>query len=340
MAFTCISQIMKNLCDEVGVVVIGRNEGLRLQKCITSILNQNYNLVYVDSGSSDSSAEYVESLGVDVLRLDTNTPFSAARARNEGFHLLNNKINGLKYIQFIDGDCECCEGWLSYASTCLKNNTSYALVSGRRKEKFPEKSIYNLLCDIEWNTPIGEAKACGGDFMIRKTAFVQVGGFNNNVVSGEEPEMCYRLRNNNWSIFRLDHPMTMHDAAITHFSQWWKRCLRAGHAYAQGLWLHLYDGKGYCVKESARIWFWAFIFPSSVSILTILVNPLFTFLFTAYPIQFARIALRSYLVYKKMKFSLIYSFFVIIGKWPEFVGQLLFYKKKLLKRKHTIIEYN
>ena len=51
-----------------------------------------------------------------------------------------------------------------------------------------------MLCDIEWNTPTGEAKACGGDFMIRKKAFKQVGGFNDTVIAGEEPELCYRLK--------------------------------------------------------------------------------------------------------------------------------------------------
>ena len=330
---------MENFTDDVGVVVIGRNEGERLRQCIQSVINQVDKIVYVDSGSLDGSVEYVESIGVDGLRLDMKVPFSAARARNIGFEFLYKKHNRLKYIQFIDGDCQCCEGWLSSAYSYLQNNEHIAIVAGRRKERFPHKSIYNTLCDIEWDTPVGEASACGGDFMIRKTALKQVDGFNPVVVAGEEPELCYRLRKMNWSIFRLDHPMTLHDAAITKFPQWWKRCIRAGHAYAQGFLLHLRDGKGYCFKESLRIWLWAFVFPVCVLILAVSINISFLLLITAYLVQFARIAFRTYKRYRKVKISIAYSFFIIIGKWPELIGQVLFLKRKLSRQGCAIIEY-
>ncbi len=324
----------------VGIVVIGRNEGERLKRCVQSVLSQTDKIVYVDSWSSDDSVGYAESIGVDVLRLDMRIPFSAGRARNEGFQLLNEKNNKLKYIQFIDGDCQFCEGWLSFAYTYLESNESCAVASGRRKERFPEDSIYNMLCDIEWNTPIGETQACGGDFMIRKEAFLQVDGFNPVVISGEEPEMCYRLRKKNWSIFRLDHPMTMHDAAITRFSQWWKRCLRTGHGYAQGFSLHAHDGQGYYFKESAKSWFWAFFFPASVLILAFSVNIVFLLLTTAYLVQLVKIALHMYKRLGNSKHSLIYSFFTVIGKCPQCMGQLLFIKRKLLRKRYTIIEYH
>lgn len=331
---------MNILGEEVGIVIIGRNEGERLKQCLASVINQTDKIVYVDSGSSDGSVEYVEHLGIEVVRLDMTIPFSAARARNEGFRELNHKNKNLKFIQFIDGDCQCSRGWLSSAYTYLQENESFAVVSGRRKEKYPQKSIYNMLCDIEWNTPIGDAKACGGDFMIRIAAFEQINGFNPTVISGEEPEMCYRLRGKNWSIYRLDHPMTIHDADITRFSQWWKRCLRAGHAYAQGFLLHARDGRGYCFKESVRIWFWACIFPACVLILTISVNTSFILLLSVYLLQFVRISLRMYKQLKNIKLSLIYSYFIIIGKWSELCGQLLFYLRKFSRKKYTIIEYN
>lgn len=331
---------MKDFRDSVGAVVIGRNEGERLKQCMKSVLGQIDKILYVDSGSTDGSAEYVKSIGVDVLPLDMNLPFSAARARNIGFKLLNEKNDELQYIQFIDGDCQCCEGWLVYAYTYLQNNETVAVVAGKRSEKYPEKSIYNMLCDIEWNTPTGEAKACGGDFMIRKKAFKQVGGFNDTVIAGEEPELCYRLKKKNWSIIRLDHPMTIHNAEIIHFSQWWKRCQRSGHAYAQGLFLHIHDGKKYCLKESIRIWFWAIIFPTFIFISSVFINIYSIFIATAYIFQFVRIVFRNYKRIKKFKLSSIYALFTIIGKWPEFIGQLIFLKKKLLKEKFTIIEYS
>ena len=331
---------MDKLSDEVGAVIIGRNEGERLKTCINSISKQVEAIMYVDSGSTDGSVEYAESIGIDVLRLSAKKPFSAARSRNEGFQLLTQKYNNLKYVQFIDGDCECSDGWISVAYTYLRNHGSTAIVSGRRKEKFPQESIYNMLCDIEWDTPIGEAEACGGDFMIRRDAFDQVGGLNETVISGEEPEMCYRLRKYNWSINRLDHPMTLHDAAIIHFSQWWKRCLRSGHGSAQGFILHLRDGKGYCFRVSVRIWFWAFILPVCILLLTLLVDTSFIWLTSIYFLHFAIIIFRAQKKLKKLKQSVVYGTLTIIGKWPEFFGQLLFYMRKISGQALTIIEYD
>ena len=77
----------------------------------------------------------------------------------------------------------------------------------------PEASVYNRLCDFEWDTPVGDAEACGGDFLARAAAFGSVGGFDERMIAGEEPELCYRLRRGGWRIHRADHAMTLHDAA-------------------------------------------------------------------------------------------------------------------------------
>jgi GT2 family glycosyltransferase len=326
--------------NNIGVVVIGRNEGERLKRCLISVLNQIDRIVYVDSGSSDDSVQYANSLGVEVVKLDMTIPFSAGRARNEGFNHLAKKLHQLKYIQFIDGDCELQDGWLAFGVQFLEENSKCAVVAGRRKERFPEQSTYNLLCDIEWNTPIGEVKACGGDLLIRRSAFEEVEGFNPTVIAGEEPDLCYRLRKKNWSIFRLDHPMTLHDAAITRFSQWWKRCVRSGHAYAQGYALHANDGLGYCSKESLKIWFWALIFPVFILLLTSSVNIVFLLLFSMYLVQFVKISLQMDKHLGNMAQSVKYSIFIIIGRFPQLIGQLIFIKRKLSSDKFSIIEYN
>jgi len=333
--------MVKNLIDDVGVVVIGRNEGERLKRCLQSLRRQTDEIVYVDSGSSDGSVEYAESIGSSVVQLDMRIPFSAGRARNEGFQFLIKKNIKLRYIQFIDGDCEICDGWLDFAYVFFKNNESCAVVAGRRKEKFPQESIYNTLCDIEWNTPIGKAKACGGDFMIRKEAFQKVGGFNPVALASEEPEMCYRLRKKNWTIYRLDHPMTLHDAAIMRFSQWWRRNLRMGHSAAHMVSLELsaYEGKSYYLRACVSMWFWALIFPVFVLSLAMSVNIGFLLLITAYMVQFFRIALYAYNRLKDAKHSTVYSLFILAGKWPQLTGQMLYLKRKLLGNKNIIIEY-
>lgn len=323
----------------IGVVVIGRNEGTRLKTCIGSLVPKIKKIVYVDSGSTDDSVVFSESKGIDVIQLDMTLPFSAARARNEGFGFLIQKYPELKYIQFIDGDCELCEGWISAAENYLRNHATFALVSGRRKERYPEKSIYNRLCDIEWDTPPGKVDSCGGDFMIRKEAFGGVEGFNPAVVAGEEPEMCYRLRQKGWEIYRLEQDMTIHDAAILSFIQWCKRAVRSGHAYAQGYALHGKSDDKYCLANCFRIWLWSFIVPI-ICIASVFLNGIgWILLFAVYPLQVLKVSMKTDVRSTCGKYSLIYSTFVMIAKWPQLLGQINFWFNRINKKKHEIIEY-
>ena len=171
--------------------------------------------------------------GAEVVALDTDRPFTAARARNAGIRALKTGASP-DFVQFIDGDCMLDPGWITAALDFLIGAPEVAVVCGRRRERFPENSIYNRLCDAEWNTPIGEARACGGDALMRWEALMAVDGYNPDLIAGEEPEMCLRMRRLGWKIWRLDAEMTLHDAAILRFGQFWKRARRGGYAYAQG----------------------------------------------------------------------------------------------------------
>jgi GT2 family glycosyltransferase len=73
----------------------------------------------------------------------------------------------------------------------------------------------------------------GGDVLVRRQALADVGGFDDQQIAGEEPELCRRLRERGWQIEHLDAPMTGHDLAIRTFEAYWKRAERAGLAYAQ-----------------------------------------------------------------------------------------------------------
>ena len=220
-----------------GVVAIGRNEGERLRWCLKSV-PAGIAVVYVDSGSTDGSAQWARDRGTDVIELDMNVAFTAARARNAGFRRLKELAPGLLYVQFVDGDCKLEENWLDHAASFLKSHDNVGVVCGRRRERFPEKSVYNWLCDREWERPTGEVQACGGDAMMRISAFEAVGGYRDDLIAGEEPELCVRLRGAGWRIFQLERPMTLHDAAMTRIGQWWRRNQRSGYAFAQGAYLH------------------------------------------------------------------------------------------------------
>lgn len=217
----------------IGLVVIGRNEGERLQRCLASIDCAAHPVVYVDSGSTDRSVALAAAMGAEVVELDPTIPFTAARARNAGWHRLVEVAPEVAAVQFVDGDCEVEQGWLAAAGRFLGENPAAAVVCGRRRERFPEASPYNAMCDAEWNTPVGQARECGGDALMRLSALAGVGGFDPAIIAGEEPELCTRLRAEGWGIWRIDAPMTIHDAAMVRFGQYWVRATRSGFGYAQ-----------------------------------------------------------------------------------------------------------
>jgi GT2 family glycosyltransferase len=319
-----------------GVVAIGRNEGTRLHDCLRSVVGKAAIVVYVDSGSTDQSVALAKSLGCEVVELSLHIPFTAARARNEGFKRVQAIKPGLEYVQFVDGDCEFDPNWLDKASNFLTTNPDVAVVCGRRRERYPDRSIYNQLCDIEWNSAVGETRACGGDAMIRAKAFEQVGGYLKDLIAGEEPELCVRLRAAGWRIWRLDDEMTLHDAAMTRFSQWWKRSKRAGHAFAEGAWLHGRPPERHYRGEARRAIIWGIALPTTI-FLTYFISPVSSLilLFT-YPAQMVRIALRDQ---HTGQTGWIRATFLVIGKFPEAVGLVSFYFNKLRGIRGRLIEY-
>ena len=210
-------------------VAIGRNEGERLQRCLRSLTAVSRRIVYVDSGSTDGSVEFARGLGCQVVELDMSLPFSMARGRNAGWRQAVELWPDTQFIHFIDGDCELLADWVPAALAFLGGHERVAVVCGRRRERHPQRSLFNRLCESEWNTPLGETRACGGDAIMRLSALSACGGFDECLIAGEEPELCLRLRNSGWRIHRIDHDMTLHDADITAWRQWWRRCKRGGY---------------------------------------------------------------------------------------------------------------
>lgn len=217
----------------IGIVIIGRNEGERLVRCLSAAAGKGHAIVYVDSGSTDDSVAAAKAAGADVVALDLSRPFTAARARNEGWQRLA-ATHAPDLVQFIDGDCALAPTWLEAATAALDADPGLAGVAGRRREIARDATIYNTICDMEWDTPVGPARQVGGDALYRHEALAQVGGFDPRFICGEEPEMAHRLRAAGWRLARLDAEMTAHDAAMTTFSAFWQRSVRSGWAYAEG----------------------------------------------------------------------------------------------------------
>ncbi len=335
------SSVMKSdenpqrLACKFAAVTIGRNEGGRLKSCLRA-LSTAAAIVYVDSGSLDGSVRLARESGVDAIELDTSVPFTAARARNAGFRRLREIAPELAYVQFVDGDCELNRQWPEQAVAYLNAHTDVAAVCGRRRERFPEKSIYNWLCDVEWDAPTGEVRAFYGDVMVRVTALEAVGGYRDDVIAGEEPELCVRLRSAGWRIWRLAFEMTLHDAAMMHFGQWWRRTLRSGFAYAQGAHLHGAPPERHFVWESRRARLWGLWLPLICLALSVTLWPWGVTAWLIYPLQVLRQTTRNSGTPTERA---TLACFQVLGRFPEAMGQIKFQFDRLFDRQARLIEY-
>lgn len=317
------------------VVVIGRNEGQRLVDCLKSLGPLAWNTVYVDSGSQDGSPAMAASMNAHVVRLDMGEPFTAGRARNAGWRAALKNWPGLRFIQFIDGDCLLDDAWIDRAHGFMESRDDVAAVFGRRRERRIDRSVYNALCDREWDGAPGPVLECGGDVFMRVGALRDAGGYMSSLIAGEEPELCVRLRARGWTIWRLEAEMTLHDADMTRIRQWWRRNARAGYAFAEVSTLHWASPFGIWRRNLWRSIGWGGILPAAL-LAGFTLHPAAFGLLLLYPIQMVRIAAREGRVSRQ---SWRNAFFDVAGKLAEFKGAVTFFANRALGRRQRIIEY-
>jgi len=324
--------------NNLAVVVIGRNEAAHLNASLSSVKKSCSLIVYVDSGSTDESLKVASSLDVPVIQLDKSKPFSAARARNEGATYIKEKFPKVEFIQFLDGDCQLNECWLEKGLNTIQSDPNIAIVCGILQEVEPNRTLFTKLCSIEWSREIGETDSVGGIFIIRAQLFFKLGGFNEYLVAGEEPELCSRVKQKDKRILRIKQLMALHDSGQMMFKQWWARTLRNGVAIAQSIAPQHEQRFVYAFKNVLSIVSWVFILPI-VLILSVMYSPFSLLLLLIYPLKVLHIYSKSLHDIETKRDRLIYSLFCIVGKLPEFVGIIKYMMNYLLKRQQKIVEH-
>jgi glycosyltransferase involved in cell wall biosynthesis len=215
----------------IDVVIIGLNSAKTLPACIESVFDCAYprerlNVFYADGGSADTSLSIAESYGARAIRVEALSP-SPGRQRNAGWR------NGSgEFVQFLDSDTIMDPEWLGKAILSFVPKVLGA-VCGNRREMRPEGSVFNWIGDLEWNGKPGEVEAFGGDVLIPRSVLELTGGYDPDLIAGEDPELSYRIRESGLKILRLAEPMTKHDLAMRTVRQYWKRAFRSGHAFAE-----------------------------------------------------------------------------------------------------------
>ena len=329
----------------LGLVVIGRNEGERLARCLTSVRDVPHR-IYVDSGSTDGSVALARSSHVAVVELPVPPKFTAARARNVGLAQLLKTNPNLEFVQMVDGDCEVQAGWIDAAMTSIRAESDLALVFGRCRERYPERSIFNALCDNEWNSPPGDAAVCGGNALFRVSALRDVDFYNAAMIAGEDTELSMRLRKRGWRLRSLDADMTLHDAAITRISQWWSRTRRSGHAYGEMAFLHPDARDPNWPRTVNRIVLWGGVMPLALLIsilLALIADPRWWIVsvlaLLPWPIRMAQLARRHLHQGMSLRVARATGISLMAGKIPQFLGLAAYHWNRISGRESQLIEH-
>ncbi len=330
---------------ELGLVVIGRDEGERLRQCLLSV-RAIPKRVYVDSGSTDGSVALARAEGAMVVELQRPPPFTAARARNAGLAQLLAAHPEVQFVQMVDGDCAVQPGWINAALAALRAEPDLALVFGRRRERYPERSIYNALCDDEWNVPVGESPGCGGDALFRVEALRQVNFYDATMIAGEDTELSMRLRKQGWRLRRIDAEMTLHDAAIGRFAQWWRRTRRSGHGYGHMAFLHPDARNPNWPRTVRSIVFWGGVMPALLLLSVVLaavVDPRWlvvaVILLIPWPLRMLQLAQRQRRSGLPSRVARASGVLLMVGKLPQFIGLVGYHFDRLSGRSSRLIEY-
>jgi len=235
----------------IDCVIIGVNAAATLPRCLDSVLGSSYpadrlQLYYVDGGSRDDSLAIASRYPqVQVIALQPRYP-TPGLGRNAGWQRGRAPL-----VQFLDSDTILHPHWLARATAAFQDGIG--AVSGRRQELHPEATIFNFIADLEWNGPPGESEAFGGDVLIRREVLERTGGYDEELVGGEDPELSQRVRQLGYKIIQLDVPMTWHDIAMNRPSQYWRRAYRTGYGFAAVTHRHLRSAQGFWAREVRRV---------------------------------------------------------------------------------------
>jgi len=322
----------------ISIVVIGRNEGSRLQRCLESIRSCSYpadklDVIYVDSDSTDESCDNAERWGARVVRIRPARPCAAA-GRNAGWRAARHEL-----VHFLDGDTILDVDWLSCAVKAM-SSPDIVCVFGRREEIAADATVFNFWAHHDWYVPPGPAESCAGDALFRRSALERASGYDESLIAGEEPDLCYRIRRDpSIKVLSLNRPMTRHDMNMTRWRQYWKRCMRTGHAYAEVGGRH----RGMTRWRVARWRNLLYAFGTPASVVASLASWSYWPAISWMMLVGAAVVRNAFRVRGRiggMRDALLYSLHHYISKTPAACGQILYWIRRAARREpQPLMEY-
>ena len=192
----------------ISFIVIGRNEGWKLTKCLDSIYNavsnlkmNDYEVIYVDSQSTDDSMEraarYKDRTELRILQLVEEC--NAAIGRNAG--VLESKGETLC---FLDGDMEINPVFLK--EYVLNNSSNEIFISGQLENNYYDSNWNFLKAENLFQTKKLNIydTTNGGAFIISRSLWELVKGMRTKFDRSQDVDLNYRLVKKGYKIFRYE----------------------------------------------------------------------------------------------------------------------------------------
>jgi glycosyltransferase involved in cell wall biosynthesis len=174
------------------------NNPTQLLRCIAALQAQDYprdlhEIVVVDNGSTDDTANRARETGVRVLQQPKPGSYAA---RNLGIAETRSD-----YLAFTDSDCVPDSKWLSTAMSRVEQESGIGIVAGRIA-LFDEEELggsgwarsYEAMVAFPQHQA-SEGTCATANWLSPRSAIVEAGGFDETVKSGGDHHMGIRLRN-------------------------------------------------------------------------------------------------------------------------------------------------
>lgn len=214
----------------LSVVVVGRNEGDRLVRCLESVsgmtpLQGDFEILYVDSGSVDESPDRAREAGARIVTVEGKS--SAAVARNAGWRAARGE-----FVLFLDGAPVLDSDFPARALGVFEDE-KVALVRGARRDEKEEPTMYDTALAIDDLPPPDDFELCWGEAMVRRSVLEQTNGFDVRLMAGEWPDLCRKIRELGLSLRNVADPMVVREGEPIGFGRYWKRLRRQGYGLAE-----------------------------------------------------------------------------------------------------------
>ena len=196
----------------ISVIVIGRNEGERLETCLTSAQRAlrmlSYELIYVDSHSTDDSLAIARAHGARCF-----LPGTADTTAGLGRHVGTQAAHG-EYLLFLDGDMQLQPGFVERAMLRVAAGGCDG-VCGIRTDHYMKDGQVVSVCENYFGcTQERVAPEFGGAIFLMAEALARCGGWATDTIACEEAELHARLLDAGCTIIELPVPMIIHCDAV------------------------------------------------------------------------------------------------------------------------------